>query len=431
MMIPRACFVWMAAMMLLMAGLVPPGAMAQSADAPRADARPAVPWITREVKAPRVSFHTFESAGAKTKVSYHLYTPAAYDASESDDRRFPVVYWLHGSGGGLAGIPQVARHFDAAIEAGKTPPCLVVFVNGLVEGMYVDWKDGTAPLETVIVKDLVPHIDGTYRTIATREGRMLDGFSMGGYGAAAGTHARPDRVAAIRPDLAAMLRPWLATKAPGEQLNLLPDGRAGQVLAADMDTARIAWIAEARTPGERAEREASDFLRHTDAAGRVVDFHGLRVHYISRVVEAGANVKEAMDLARHSDPKLTLKTYAKVSMHNLSRVLDGMPEASRTPTRERETLRATGTHDSSANTEAMAAKCPHQRPHSQHDSVRVSAARRDERDNAPADGADRKPLQIAGLDDEAQRGAASCENAPRRTRTFDPLIKSQLLYQLS
>jgi poly(3-hydroxybutyrate) depolymerase len=60
----------------------------------------------------------------------------------------------------------------------------VVFVNGLVEGMYVDWKDGTAPLETVIVKDLVPHIDAIYRTIASREGRLLDGFSMGGYGAA-------------------------------------------------------------------------------------------------------------------------------------------------------------------------------------------------------------------------------------------------------
>jgi hypothetical protein len=29
----------------------------------------------------------------------------------------------------------VAALFDAAIEAGKTPPCLVVFVNGLVEGM--------------------------------------------------------------------------------------------------------------------------------------------------------------------------------------------------------------------------------------------------------------------------------------------------------
>ena len=143
-----------------------------------------VEWVTREVKAPRVSFHTFDSAAAKTKVGYHLYTPAAYDAAASKDRRFPVVYWLHGSGGGLSGIPQVARHFDEAIAAGKTPPCLVVFVNGLVEGMYVDWKDGTAPLETVIVKDLVPHIDAIYRTIASREGRLLDGFSMGGYGAA-------------------------------------------------------------------------------------------------------------------------------------------------------------------------------------------------------------------------------------------------------
>jgi endo-1,4-beta-xylanase len=50
--------------------------------------------------------------------------------------------------------------------------------------MYVDWKDGSAPMETIIVKELVPHIDATYRTIATREGRLLDGYSMGGYGAA-------------------------------------------------------------------------------------------------------------------------------------------------------------------------------------------------------------------------------------------------------
>jgi gluconolactonase len=145
---------------------------------------PGPQWVTPEVKAPMVSFHTFDSAAAKTKVSYHLYTPAAYNAAENKDRRLPVVYWLHGSGGGAAGIAKVAAHVDAAIEAGKTPPCFVVFVNGLVEGMYVDWKDGTAPLETVIVKDLVPHIDAAYRTIATREGRMLDGFSMGGYGSA-------------------------------------------------------------------------------------------------------------------------------------------------------------------------------------------------------------------------------------------------------
>jgi poly(3-hydroxybutyrate) depolymerase len=161
-----------------------PGAMARPTDGPPAAASAKVQWVTPEIKAPRVSFHTFESGSTKGKVSYHLYTPSAYDAESNKDRRLPVVYWLHGSGGGAAGIAKIAAHFDAAIEAGKTPPCLVVFVNGLVEGMYVDWKDGTAPLETVIIKDLVPHIDGAYRTIATREGRMLDGFSMGGYGAA-------------------------------------------------------------------------------------------------------------------------------------------------------------------------------------------------------------------------------------------------------
>jgi len=139
-------------------------------------------WVTPEIRAPGVSFHTFESVAAKATVSYHIYTPPA--SIRDQERHFPVVYWLHGSGGGLPGIPKLAAHFAAAIKDAKTPPCLVVFVNGLANGMYVDWKDGSAPIETVIVEELVPHIDATYRTIATREGRLLDGYSMGGYGAA-------------------------------------------------------------------------------------------------------------------------------------------------------------------------------------------------------------------------------------------------------
>ena len=154
------------------------------------EAAPGHAWVTPEIAAPGVSFHTFESVAAKAAVSYHLYTPAAYD--RDPQRRFPVVYWLHGSRGGLPGIPKVAARFAAAIEAGTVPPCLVVFVNGLANGMYVDWKDGSAPLETIIVKELVPHIDDSYRTIATREGRLLDGYSMGGYGAARLGFTYPD-----------------------------------------------------------------------------------------------------------------------------------------------------------------------------------------------------------------------------------------------
>ena len=158
-------------------------------------APPPVEWVTRAVEAPRVSFRTFQSAAAATTVSYHLYTPAAYEREPG--RRFPVVYWLHGSGGGLAGIPALARLFDQAIEAGRTPPCLVVLVNGLPMGMYVDWANGAAPVETVIVEELVPHIDATLRTIASRRGRLLDGFSMGGYGAARLGFKYPERFGAV------------------------------------------------------------------------------------------------------------------------------------------------------------------------------------------------------------------------------------------
>jgi poly(3-hydroxybutyrate) depolymerase len=169
-------------------------------------------WVTQTVQAPGVTHHTFESAAVQARVSYHLYTPRLYDREPG--RRFPVVYWLHGSGGGLRGIPEVARHFDAAIESGQAPPLLVVFVNGLVEGMYVDWRDGSTPVETMIVEDLVPHVDATHRTIATRAGRMLDGFSMGGYGAARLGFKFPELFGAVSIVGAGPLQPDLLRDAP-------------------------------------------------------------------------------------------------------------------------------------------------------------------------------------------------------------------------
>ena len=139
-------------------------------------------WVTPVVRAPRLQHRTFESAAVKTKVSYFIYTPEAYETDK--ERRFPVLYWLHGSGGGLPGVPQLVAYFGAAIRAGKVPPMIVVFANGLTNTMWCDSKDGRVPMETVVVKELVPHVDATFRTIASREGRLLEGFSMGGYGAA-------------------------------------------------------------------------------------------------------------------------------------------------------------------------------------------------------------------------------------------------------
>lgn len=215
------------ALTLLHGGAVPAAAAGAdvpeaAADADAAAAPAGVAWVTPVMRGPGVTHHTFASAAAGTRVSYHLFTPRAHDREPA--RRFPVVYWLHGSGGGLVGIPNVARRFDAAIESGRVPPLFVVFVNGLREGMYVDWQDGSAPVETVIVRDLVPHVDATHRTIARREGRLLDGFSMGGYGAARLGFKYPELFRAVSIVGAGPLQPDLLAQAP----------RAGRQRAAEV-----------------------------------------------------------------------------------------------------------------------------------------------------------------------------------------------------
>lgn len=307
-------------------------------------------------------------------------------------------------------------------------------------------RDAKGERSSVAVKMNCPDRAWAYRIAAGtgfRAGEVAsltpESFDLDGEGpsvvveAAYSKRKRRD-VQPIRPDLADLLRPWVATRPAGEPVCPLPTGKAGSMLQADMEAARALWIAEARTLAERAEREASDFLRHTDAAGRVVDFHGLRVHYVSRVVEAGANVKEAMELARHSDPRLTLKTYARVGMHNLARVLDGMPKAGMRPDREADTLRATGTDDSVRNTDSerkadpllsSETRCPQKSPHSLRGSGKVSAAWRGECDQPGAVPDDRNTLVLAVLDDAARRGAADRQNAGEGTRTPNLLIRSQ------
>ncbi len=139
-------------------------------------------WVTAPVDAPGVEQQFFESTAAKARVSYLLSLPEDY--AKRTQRRYPVLYWLHGTGGGGAGVGFLASWFRDAARAGKIPPLIVVFPNGLRAGMWCDSKDGATPIETMLIRELIPHIDASLRTIARREGRILEGFSMGGYGAA-------------------------------------------------------------------------------------------------------------------------------------------------------------------------------------------------------------------------------------------------------
>jgi endo-1,4-beta-xylanase len=139
-------------------------------------------WVREKIEAKNSQYKTFTSKAIGDEVSYFIYLPPDYEKSK--DARFPVMYWLHGIGGAQTGIPRLVERFDDAIAAEKTPPMLIVFVNGVRDSFYCDTSDGKVPVETVIIKDLIPHIDATYRTLAKREGRIIEGFSMGGFGAA-------------------------------------------------------------------------------------------------------------------------------------------------------------------------------------------------------------------------------------------------------
>jgi S-formylglutathione hydrolase FrmB len=137
------------------------------------------------------------SRGANMFASYRVYLPPDYQTNAR--RRYPVIYFLHGrSVDSKRPITSgYITRVDAAIRSGVMPPAIVVLAQGLTTGWYVDAQDGKHPMESVIVKDLVAHVDATYRTIATREARAIEGHSMGGFGALHVGFKYPDLFAAV------------------------------------------------------------------------------------------------------------------------------------------------------------------------------------------------------------------------------------------
>ena len=140
-------------------------------------------WVNTSKKAlaAGVVQATFRSESMGLDVGYCVYLPPGYE--EAKDVRYPVVYHLHGGrpGSELKSV-GLAEFVDAAIKAKTIQPTIYVFPNGgpMSWYNYPQVKNGQG--EDVFVKELIPHIDKTYRTVATRDGRGIEGFSQGGRG---------------------------------------------------------------------------------------------------------------------------------------------------------------------------------------------------------------------------------------------------------
>ncbi len=139
-------------------------------------------WVNKLPKnaSKSIQHATFHSDANDTEVGYCILLPPGYSQKKNHDQRYPVVYWLHGGrpGSETKNISMV-KYIEPAMKDAKIPPMIYVFPNGgkLSHYDHAEFKGEQAFLE------LINHIDATYRTIADRKGRAIEGFSQGGRGA--------------------------------------------------------------------------------------------------------------------------------------------------------------------------------------------------------------------------------------------------------
>ena len=127
-------------------------------------------YINPPTESPKnITHKTFYSHILNHEIGYNIYLPPDYWESEE---RYPVAYHIHGWQGNesseIWSIEKVYRNRQA----------ITVFMNAI--SSENEYFDALLQIESILIKELIPHIDGQYRTNATRENRALSGFSMGG-----------------------------------------------------------------------------------------------------------------------------------------------------------------------------------------------------------------------------------------------------------
>ena len=118
-----------------------------------------------------------------------VYLPAGYKTAS--ERRYPVVYLLHGFTDDVDHWWGVVQHFvsvpramDNALERRLSKELILVMPNAFTryQGSMYSSSVTIGNWEAYVSSDLVSYIDGHYRTLANVNSRGLAGHSMGGYG---------------------------------------------------------------------------------------------------------------------------------------------------------------------------------------------------------------------------------------------------------
>ena len=123
---------------------------------------------------------SFRSATLGEQLHYNVYLPAGYAASAE---RYPVLYLLHGRGDDRSAWTRMQGALDELIASGEIQPTIAIMPDApwssrasyYVDSAYIGADPGRK-VETAFTKDLIAHVDSTYRTVADRTGRGVAGY---------------------------------------------------------------------------------------------------------------------------------------------------------------------------------------------------------------------------------------------------------------
>lgn len=150
----------------------------------------------------RVEYGELASASLGRPLRYAVSLPASYDRETS--RRYPVVIFLHGLFNSERdweerGMQEALERLRAAGRVGEFVVALPFGANSF----YLNGKDGTR-YEDAVVKDFIPFVDKSYRTTASPRERVVEGISMGGFGALVIAFKHPQLFAGVAAHSAAI-----------------------------------------------------------------------------------------------------------------------------------------------------------------------------------------------------------------------------------
>ncbi|MBI3654358.1 MAG: prolyl oligopeptidase family serine peptidase [Acidobacteria bacterium] len=149
-----------------------------------------------------IVYSSLPSAALGSELKFAVQLPPSYDKDAK--RKYPVLYFLHGMFGNEGEFERrgVAAAINRLRDSGIIGEMIIVAPNGK-NSFYLNAKNGDK-YEDAIIKDLIPFIEKTYRVDGTRDGRAIQGISMGGFGALVLAFKHPQMFSSVTAHCAAV-----------------------------------------------------------------------------------------------------------------------------------------------------------------------------------------------------------------------------------